>query len=161
MLEYIITSGSYHMRKSSSPWLLLVLFALFTVSGCSISYSIDKSSDSLTQSSDSISNSFNSSGSSGNKVAAAFRHFLDDVSGLAAAWTIAPEETIAFDSELGTLALSYGITDWESEPRVFYAIGEGLQQAGTDQKNLARVPFLQSWIMKQNSSLIISGYEGT
>lgn len=149
------------MRQLPSTWWLLVALTLFTVSGCSISYSVDQSSDSLTQSSDSISNSFHSSGSSGDELASVFGHFLDDVSGLVAAWMMAPDEATCFDSELGTLALSYGITDWASEPSVFYAIGEGLRQSGTDQDNPAGVPFLQSRIMKENSRLIISGYWGS
>lgn len=149
------------MRKSPSPWLLPFVFALFAFSGCSISYSIDQSSDSLAQSSDSISNSSHSSGSSGNEVAAAFGHFLDDVSGLVAVWTMTPAKTTTFESELGALAMRYGITDWESESRLFYAIGEGLRAVGADINGIASQPFLQSGIMKQNSAFIISGYWGS
>ncbi len=149
------------MRKFLSQWLVLAALALFALSGCSMSYSVNQSSDSLSQSSDSISASSSSSGSSGDNVAAALGHFLDDIRALAGVWTNKQQETTTFESELGALALSYGIGDWESESRVFYAIGQGLRQAGTDRNGISDQPFLQSDVMMQNSGLIVSGYWGT
>jgi len=149
------------MTKPHTRWLALAAFTLFAVSGCSISYSLTQSSDSLTNSSDSISGSFTSSTSSGGDAAAALGHFLDDVSGLAAAWTNSLPElagSAEFEHELGSLALNYGIVDWESDLRVYYAIGQGVRQAGSDRQAIGDQPFLQSGLMKKNSSLIISGY---
>ena len=151
------------MTKPHTRWLALAAFTLFAISGCSISYSLTQSSDSLTNSSDSISGSFTSSTSSGGDTAAALGHFLDDVSGLAAAWTNSSRESAErseFEHELGSLALSYGIVDWESVSRVYYAIGQGVRQAGSGRHAVGDQPFLQSGLMKKNSSLISSGYRG-
>lgn len=156
------------MKIIVAEWLIVAAFALLAVTGCSVSYSGEKSSDSISQSLDSISASFDSfssisdsSGSAKEEVTAALDRFLADVSGLVRGWTAKQEGAGDFEYQLGALAMNYGIGDWERVPGLFYAIGAGLQQAGTDRDGITSQPFLQSGIMIRNSDLIASGYWGT
>ena len=139
------------------PSVLLVMF----VSGCSVSYSVEKSSDSISESLDSISASFDSfsnSSASGGEETAQWNRFVDDIGALVRTWVLDSSEPDEFEFLLGDLALSYGITDWENEPAVFTAIGSGLRRAGVDAEALERQPFLQLEVMRKNYDAILTAY---
>lgn len=146
--------------------LLLLGCTLLVCSGCSISYSIDQSSESITQSSDSISASFTSftsistsSGSGQKSVEAALQRFRDDVKGLTRVFLDSDDGSDDFERELSNVAMHYGILDWESEPMTFEAIGNGLRDGGLVEDDIQRLSFLQTPVLKQNRNRIMEGFQ--
>jgi hypothetical protein len=141
---------------------LLILIALLALTGCSISYSLEKSSDSISESLDSISASFDSfsssSGGGEEEVTALLDRFQNDVSGLTRIWVREDRAPGDFETSVSQLALQYGIVDWEGSPEAFHAIGSGLRQAGVDTADISRQPILQSNLMKMNETFIVAGY---
>ena len=141
---------------------ILVLCMLLALAGCSISYSVEKSSDSISESLDSISASFgsfsDSSGGGEEEAAAQMRRFSIDVSSLTRISVEQGAEPGDFERQISDLAMRYGITDWQSEPLAFTSIGNGLHQAGIARAELSRQPFLQSSLMQRNDTLITAGY---
>lgn len=110
--------------------LVAVAFSLLCAAalGCSISYSFEKSSDSSAHSSDSSGHSSNSSGSSsGEEKKPDSARFEKDVEQYTVAFLEAGgREDESFFSGLGELARQHGVSDWESEPATWEAIGNGL-----------------------------------
>lgn len=147
------------------PQYILVPCMLLALAGCSISYSVEKSSDSISESLDSISASFgsfsDSSGGGEEKAAARMRRFSIDVSSLARISAEQGAEPGDFERQVSDLAMRYGITDWRSEPAVFTSIGTGLYRAGIARTKLSSQPFLQSSLMQQNDTLIAAGYHSS
>lgn len=141
------------MRK-----LLVNIFLVFVASGCSVSYSLETSSESISASSDSFFSISRSSGGSAEEAKAAFIRFKDDVRALARVFYHESGSGYGFERQLGTLAKSHGLTDWESEPATFQAIGSGLRQAGVQGASIKATPFLQSQAMERNLGLIMEGY---
>ncbi|MEE4165671.1 MAG: putative lipoprotein [Desulfocapsaceae bacterium] len=139
---------------------------LLAGSGCSISYSVDQSSDSISQSLDSISASFDSftsistsSGSEKKDVEAALQRFSDDVKGLTRIFLGNAQGPDDFERQLANIARNYGILDWEHEPLAFAAIGSSLRECGVAEKEITNVAFLQSAALKQNHDRIVEGFE--
>ena len=145
---------------------LLLLGCTFLIgSGCSVSYSVDQSSDSISQSLDSISASFDSftsistsSGSEKQDVQAALQRFSDDVRGLTRVFLDNAQGADNFERQLADVAMQYGIFDWEHEPITFEAIGSSLRQSGIAESDIAHVSFLQTAILKQNRYHILEGF---
>ena len=146
--------------------LLLLGCTLLVGSGCSISYSIDQSSESMTQSSDSISASFDSftsistsSGGGQKPVQEALQRFRDDVKGLTRVFLNSGDGSDNFERELSTVAMHYGILDWEREPMTFEAIGKGLRDGGLSEEEIPRVSFLQAPVLQKNRNYIMEGFQ--
>jgi len=146
--------------------LLLLGCTLLVGSGCSISYSVDQSSESIAQSSDSISASFESftsistsSGSGQKEVQAALQRFKDDVRGLTRVFLNNGDGSDNFERELTIVAMHYGILDWESEPMTFEAIGSGLRDSGLAEDDIQSVSFLQAPVLQQNRNYIMEGFQ--
>ena len=59
----------------------------------------------------------------------AFRH---DVEQLTAAFVVAGGDVQQFQRDLGAIAETHGVTDWERDDDAYVAIGRGLAQAGVD-----------------------------
>jgi hypothetical protein len=140
--------------------LLALIFLALIGSGCSISYSFEKSSDSIAASSDSLFSSSTSSGGSEKEVQAAMQRYSDDVKGLTASYSRENGDAYTFERQLGSLARSYGLTDWQGEASTYQAIGVGLRQAGVKRDALRGTPFLQSSAIKENFGWIVEGYLG-
>lgn len=145
----------------------LLLGCIFMAgSGCSLSYSIDQSSESITQSSDSISVSFESFGSISTSsaqtqasVQAALQRFKDDVKGLTRVFLDNDEGSDEFERELTNVAMNYGILDWEREPTTFEAIGNGLRDGGLHENDIQNISFLQTPTLKENRIRIMEGFQ--
>lgn len=142
--------------------------ALLAGAGCSLSYSVDQSSDSVSHSLDSISASFDSftsistsSGSEKKDVQAALQRFADDVKGLTRIFVDDTHGSDNFERQLAGVAMQYGILDWEHEPITFAAIGSGLRQSGIDEADIAHVSFLQTPVLQQNRNRILEGFRAT
>jgi len=134
-------------------------------SGCSISYSVEQSSDSVAGSIDSISTSFDSfgsfstsSGSGKKEVQAALLRFKDDIRALTLVFLQQEQQTDYFERQVGSIAKQYGLMDWEREPVTFMAIGSGLRQGGVTEPEISRISFLQSSVMIKNRRIIQEGF---
>ncbi len=122
---------------------------------------MEKSSDSISEGLDSISASFDSfsnSSASGGDATALLERFFDDVEGLVRSWVLEPGDPGEFEQQLGELALDYGMTGWENEASLFFAIGSSLRQAGIEDEGLASLPFLLSPVMQRQRQAILTGY---
>lgn len=146
--------------------LLLLGCTLLVGSGCSMSYSIDQSSESIKQSSDSISASFESftsistsSGGGQKQVETALQRFQDDVKGITRVFLNNGDGSDNFERELTAVAMNYGILDWESEPMTFEAIGSGLRDGGLAEEDIQSVSFLQAPALQQNRNYIMEGFQ--
>jgi hypothetical protein len=115
--------------------LLAAAFALAPVTGCTSlsdsSTSIGRSSNAL---SDSIANSSESSArSSGERQAA----FLRDVREYAASFGRDGGEVAVLERDLGAVARSHGILDWERDDATYRELGQGFALAGLDEPSFA------------------------
>ena len=117
--------------------LFVCVFTLSLVlSGCSISYSLGKSSDSVTSISDS------SSPSDDDEKTA----YSQDVRELTVAYIESGQQPDEYMREIGHIARAHGITDWERLHTTYVAIGEGLKRAGIHQAQLQDVGFLKGML---------------
>ncbi|WP_136798593.1 MULTISPECIES: putative lipoprotein [Desulfosediminicola] len=122
------------LKKSISISIMLAAMALFA-SGCSVSYSLEKSSDSVSKSSESIMGSFESisasSSGSDESVAMNLKLYQDDVAGLVSFYVKRHGKSrAAFENDLNQIARSHGITNWETMEETYEAIGRGLSIGG-------------------------------
>ena len=114
--------------------------AMLPLLGCQVLWaSITSPSDWVSGTGTSISGSFeglsNSSGSGGAKPTdTAYRR---DVRAYAAHFAVAGGSQQDFLRGIGQVAASHGVTYWESEPATLLGIGEGLRDAGIDQREMA------------------------
>jgi hypothetical protein len=121
------------MRRAHVTLAVLSIAAVFALA-CSISYSVDQSSDSSKSSSD-------SSRSSSPENSARFH---EDVEQYTAAYVRAGgRDESAFRAGLGDLARKRGVSDWESEPGTWEAIGRGLARATPTEEE--RRAYQQAW----------------
>ena len=117
--------------------LIVCVFCLsFVLSGCSISYSFGKSSDSVSSISDS------SSPSDDDEKTA----YSQDVRELTIAYLQSGEQPDEYMREIGHIAQAHGVTDWERQQTTFVAIGEGLKRAGIQEAELQNVGFLKGML---------------
>ena len=148
---------------------LYVISCLLVIgSGCSISYSVDQSSESIGQSLDSISASFESitsistsSGSGKKEVTAALARFKEDIAALTRVFTNSDGGSAQFETELGELSEQYGVLDWEHETGVFVTIGMTLGEVGITEQELESLGFLQGAIFRNNYHSIKAGLQQT
>lgn len=139
-------------------YLLLLTFLTLVNSGCSISYSLETSSDSIATSSDSFFSISRSSGGSEKEVEAALQRYSDDVSGLTVSYFRENGDTYTFERQLGSIARSYGLINWQREAATYQAIGSGLRQAGVKKDTINSTIFLQSSTMELHLETIVEGY---
>jgi len=104
----------------SVPTRILLIPALLVLVGCSLSTSSRSSSDSS-----------DSSESSSRSSTSKERHsrYREDVRSYTAAYVRSGGQIDAFEKELGDLARSHGLTNWEDDQTTYVGIGEGLGDA--------------------------------
>lgn len=106
---------------------------LLGATACSFSHSSQSLADSSKSSSDS------SSGSSGESQA----QLAEDLALYTEAFVEAGGRSDHFLGGVGDLATLYGVTDWESDPAAWQAIGRGLARSGLPQRSLA--VYAENW----------------
>lgn len=126
----------------------LVPILVFCVAlGCSFSHSSDSSSDSSENSSDSSNSSSDSSSPDRDHdhgKADETARFEHDVEQYTAAFLEAGGRSDeSFFSGLGDLARSHGVSDWESDPSAWEAIGRGI--ARSPATSAQRVAYQSAW----------------
>lgn len=117
-------------------FLVCVFCIVFVLSGCSISYSFGKSSDSVSSISDS------SSPSDDDEKTA----YSQDVRELTVAYSRSGDRPEEYMREIGHIARIHGITNWEQQETTYVAIGEGLRRAGIKETEVKDVSFLKGMI---------------
>lgn len=141
---------SYRLFCSST--LIIALCSTF-ISGCSISYSSGKSSDS-------IQSIFSSSGSSEEKESTESASlYQDDVMAATVSFVNKANGTDDFQNQISSIAQSHGITDWENEQITYAAMGEGLHQAGVAQDTINTLPYFNHLASSTHYSNVLQAYK--
>ncbi|MCU0735432.1 MAG: putative lipoprotein [Methylotetracoccus sp.] len=133
----------------------LVLVAVLS-GGCSISWSLSESSESVSDSLASV------SGSSSPKegIGEAKIPYRDDVANLTMSVVASNFSSSNFMDALNRIAAQRRISSWASEKATYYGIGKGLKKAGVSKSNIPRQTFLQGVLSSRAEALqwIQSGY---
>src|SRR5947208_15538542 len=141
--------------RGFGPARVALLPVLFLLVGCSISTSLSTSSTSSQSSSTSSTSSSTSSDSSSRSSESSSRssmrderqpRYLEDVRRYTAANVRAGVQLETFEKELGELARSHGLTQWEDDEATYLGIGEGLSDAavGTTELEMDKTTFSRS-----------------
>lgn len=134
--------------------LLLICSSLF-LSGCSISWSLGKSSDSITASSKSSSGN----GEKETKPEETSSLFMEDVSAATVLFVSQEKNDAEFQDNITSIAKSHGINDWEGDENTFTAMGKGLKRAGVSKNNIGKLSYFDSLSSKQNYKYVLKGFE--
>lgn len=141
------------MKKIFLVGAALLLTCSLLLSGCSFSTSSKHSSKS------SSSPSRSSSGGGEESVQRASTSLQEEVEALAILYVGSSGSATDFQRELGHIAKGHGTVDWESNPRVFSAIGTGLNKAGVTRDSVASLPFLEGLETSPHYSRIMAAFD--
>lgn len=131
---------------------LAVLLCSLCVTGCSISWSISESSESLGSSSE--------SSSPKDGVGKAKIPYRDDIANMTLSVVGSNFTSASYMAALGRIAGQRGISDWASEKATYYGIGQGLKKAGVAKEAIGRQAFLTGVLGSRSEarSWIENGY---
>ena len=136
---------------------MFLLFAVFSLlSGCSISYSSGKSSDSISASSDSISDS--SGSDDGEEAESTANAYGEDIAAATKRYALYQIEREQFMQTVSNIARNHGIVDWEQEKLTYTAMGRGLKQAGINEQVIGELAYFSSLSGSDDYSLVLAGY---
>lgn len=136
---------------------MFLLFAAFSLlSGCSISYSSGKSSDSISASSDSISDS--SSSDDDEEAASTANAYGEDIAAATKHYALYQAEREQFMQTISSIARNHGIADWEQKKLTYTAMGRGLKQAGINEQVIGELAYFSSLAGSDDYSLVLAGY---
>lgn len=142
--------------------IFLVCFPLLQT-GCSVSYSLEESSDSVSTSLDSLTSitsiSTSSSGGEEEKVSATTTVFEEDVAAVTVLYVSREKTTDEYQRQVTSIAKNHGISDWEQEQSTFIAMGKGLRRAGVSQGSISNLPYFRSMADSSSYSDVIKGYQ--
>ncbi len=144
------------MRISISTGIIFILIATSLLAGCSISYSIGKSSDSISASLDSISDSSDSDGDGA--ADAAVNNYTEDVIVATAQYVTSQKDDEWFLQAISNIARSHGIVDWEREQLTYKAMGKGLKQAGVDEAAISTLAYFHMLPNRADYLLVLKGF---
>lgn len=143
--------------------LFLMCAVLLLQAGCSISYSLEKSSDSVSTSLDSLTSitSISTSSSGGSEeaqVGATGSIYEEDVAAVTVLYVGREKSNGEYQRSIAAIAKSHGISDWEQDESTFLAMGRGLRRAGVREDSITNLPFFSSIANSSQYSRVISGY---
>lgn len=120
--------------------------------GCSVSWSLSKSADSVS--------SISRSSSPEKGVGQDKLPFEDDVANLSMSVAGSAMSPQSFSTALTRLAAQHRITDWSEEKATYYGIGRGLRKAGINPANIENQRFLQDVFISRPEAIrwINEGY---
>ncbi len=147
-----------HLSKLT---ILLVLALIQT--GCSISASVESSSDSISTSLESITSiSTSSSGSSEDdekeKVEQTTSLYEEDIAALTVLY-VRNQNDDEFKRQITDTAGTHGINDWEQEAATFNAMGVGLKRAGISEDEIKTMPYFQDMNKKSQYNQVMEGFK--
>ena len=144
------------MRISTITAVLLILSVPAFLSGCSISYSGGKSSDSISASFDSISDS--SSGGDDSAAASAANNYAEDVTAATADYASNQSGVERFMQVISSIARTHGVVDWERDQLTYTSMGKGLKQAGVDEQTIATLAYFHGLPNRSDYLLVLESY---
>jgi hypothetical protein len=144
------------MRISRAFTMLNLLVMVSLLTGCSISYSVGKSSDSISASSDSISGSSNSGGEKA--ATAALSSYAEDIAAATVLFASGQTNSEQFLQTVTTIGRSHGIINWELEQETYAAMGKGLKRAGIGEKQIANLPYFSTFVGTADYKLVLQGF---
>ena len=144
------------MRISTITAVLLILSVPAFLSGCSISYSGGKSSDSISASLDSISDS--SSGGDDSAAASAANNYAEDVTAATADYASNQSGVERFLQVISSIARTHGVVDWERDQLTYTSMGKGLKQAGVDEQTIATLAYFHGLPNRSDYLLVLESY---
>ncbi len=128
--------------------------------GCSISYSLEKSSDSVSTSLDSITSiSTSSSGGEEEKINETGTLYEEDVAAVTVLYVSREKTTDEYQRQVAGIAKNHGISDWEQEKTTFLGMGKGLRRAGVAEDSIANLPYFRSIADTAHYSQVVEGYK--
>lgn len=150
------------ISKKYYLYIALLLVASLSQGGCSISYSLEKSSDSVSASLDSIT-SISTSSSGGEeheekKVRETATIYEEDIAAVTVLYVSREKNNDEFQRKVASIAKSHGINDWERENSTFLAMGKGLRRAGVAEDSIANLPYFRSIVGSSKYSEVLKGY---
>lgn len=140
------------MIKSTSVLVAAAMLAAF-VSGCSLVDSSQSISDSISSPFKSSSNS----SSSGEKNAS----YRDEVRDYTKGYVASGANAANFRDGLAKVAARHKVSNWESDPGTFTAVGEGLGKAGASRATVDGYKAALAGGNAANASAIDQGYNST
>ena len=144
---------------------LLIYLACFSMlqAGCSISYSLEKSSDSVSTSLDSLTSitsiSTSSSGGEEEKISATSTVYEEDVAAVTVLYISREKTADEYQRQVTNIAKNHGISDWEQEQSTFIGMGKGLRRAGVNRTSISNLAYFKSMADSLSYSDIIKGYQ--
>ncbi len=146
--------------------LVITCSLTLAITGCSVSYSVEQSSESIGGSFEALSGSFKSftsvsSSSGGDEIAqATIKLFQEDVINLVVLHIQSENlDQYQFQNELNQLAKLHGIINWEGLEETFLAIGYGLKQSGVTSVEIASHQLLNENQINDNLLSLQKGYD--
>lgn len=134
-----------------------------TQAGCSISYSLEKSSDSVSASLDSLTSitsiSTSSSGGEEEKIEATGSLYEEDVAAATVLYVSREKSTDEYQRQVSSIARNHGVSDWEREETTFLAMGKGLRRARVSEDSISNLPYFRSIADGSNYSKVLKGYK--
>ena len=147
------------MRISTISVVLLILSVTAFLSGCSISYSGGKSSDSISASLDSISDSSSSSsGGDDSAAASTANNYAEDVTAATADYASNQSGVERFLQVISNIARTHGVVDWERDQLTYTSMGKGLKQAGVDEQTIATLAYFHGLPNRSDYLLVLESY---
>ena len=135
-----------------------VLVTALLSSGCSVSYSTGKSSDTVSTLLDSVSGSMTSM-SGGSDVALRLKSYEEDVVAATSLSVSRGQSGQQLIQLITSLARHHGIVDWEQETVSFEAMGQGLRRAGIAREDIARLPYFKKIAGQVEYAFVLKGYQ--
>jgi len=131
---------------------VLLIVAACLATGCAFSRSVSKSvSKSVRTISESSSDLFSDS--------SAKALYDSDIKEATCLFAGSNQTSDQYLRMLGSIALEYGITDWEQDATTYHAIGAGLRQAGYSVDDMQNSTFMQPLLTKPDCAQhILAGY---
>ena len=144
-----------------SRYIILICAVSMAQAGCSISYSFEKSSDSVSTSLDSLTSISTSSvgGKEAAKVEATSTVYQEDVAAVTVLYVSREKTTDDYQRQVSAIAKNHGISGWEQEKSTFLAMGKGLRRAGVSEESIPNLPFFSSIAGSTHYSSVITGYK--
>ena len=127
--------------------------------GCSISYSLEQSSDSVSASLESLTSpSTSSSGGEEAQVSDTARVYEEDVAAATVLYVSGEKNNDIYQRQITSIAQKHGISDWEQENSTFVAMGKGLRRGGVAESSIPDLPYFRSLVHGPNYSQVLKGY---
>ena len=146
--------------KKQYKYIISLACVFLLQAGCSISYSLEDSSDSVSASLDSITSiSTSSSGGEEETVNATGTIYEEDVAAVTVLYVSREKTTDDYQRQVTNIAKNHGISDWEQEQSTYIGMGKGLRRAGVSKDSISNLPYFRAMADSSNYSEVIKGYQ--